>query len=247
VDSAQRQVIELRFEGVEVRDVPEVPFRGNPPRTMLPEPIRDAVPIFLSDLLDWVLRASRDEGPRIIQDAGKDGVLAFKPVLNTLRLLVRATRQVAQERNSRNAMPAGMRTPRVNRAIQVLADQLDDAANLASLVQVEESPAIAFASIVDPGTGLPVRPAMVGLLPTIEVMLTGSNFRGPARAFLAAEDNEDIDPIEAAATINNPSSASAIFPNPARDPANAGTTWMVSIINNDETQSVPIEVLRVPR
>ena len=123
VDAAQRQVIELRFAELVALNVPQVPFRGNPPQTK-PASLQAHSPMFLSDLLDWVLRTSRDEGPRIIQDAGKDGVLAFTPVLETLRILVRATRQIAQGRSARNVMPAGMRTPRVDRALQVLADQL---------------------------------------------------------------------------------------------------------------------------
>ena len=202
--------------------------------------------MFLSDLLDWVLRVSQDEGPRIIQDAGKHGVLAFKPVLNTLRVLVRATAKLAREHGAQNALPAGMRTPRVDRAIKVLAAQLDEAANLASLVRVELPPQIAYASILDL-SGNPVTMATLSGLSQINIVMTGSNFRGPARAILAAQQNEDLPELRANVTINTPSTASAIFNNPNRDPANAGTTWVVSIINNDETQSVPIEVLRVPR
>ena len=203
--------------------------------------------MFLSDLLDWVLRVGRDEGPRIIQDAGKDGVLAFKPVLNTLRVLVRATAQIAREHGGRNAMPAGMRTPRVDRAIKVLAAQLDEAANLASLVRAELAPQIVSASILNPSDHLPVSMAMLRGLSQIEIVMTGSNFRGPARAILNAQQNEDIPDLRVNATINTPSTASAIFDNPAMDPDNAGTIWVVSIVNNDETQSVPIEVLQVPR
>jgi Carboxypeptidase regulatory-like domain len=245
VDAAQRQVIQLRFGGLTV-DVPEVPFKGNPPQTIT-EHLQHQAPMFLSDLLDWVLRVSRDEGPRIIQDAGKDGVLAFKPVLNTLRVLVRATAKIAHEHHGQNAMPAGMRTPRVDRAIKVLAAQLDEAANLASLVRVEVAPQIASASICNPTDHLPVSMAALRVLSQIEIVMTGSNFRGPAKAILTAEQNEDLDPLRANVTINTPSSASAIFNNPNTDSANAGTTWVVSIINNDGTQSVPIEVLRVPR
>jgi hypothetical protein len=244
VDAAQRQVIELRFANLVVQDVPEVPLQGNPPRT-LPESLRgDEAPMFLSDLLDWVLRVSRDEGPRIIQDAGKDGVLAFTPVLNKLRVLIRAAGQIARERNARNAMPAGMRTPRVDRAIKVLADQLDEAANLASLVRVEAAPQIAYVTISpDKVIDMPRahRPQQ------IETMLTGSNFRGPATAILMAEDDEDLPEQRASATVITPSTAKATFNNPGSDPNNAGTTWVVSIVNNDGTQSVPIEVLRVPR
>jgi hypothetical protein len=242
VDAAQRQVIQLRFANLVVQDVPLVPFRGNPPSTAA-EPVDGHAPMFLSDLLDWVLRTSRDEGPRIIQDAGKDGVLAFKPVLNTLRLLVRATLQIARERSGRSALPDGMRTPRVHRALQVLASQLDEAANLASLVQVEEPPTIAYASI-NPSA---VKPGQ--LLSAIQVTLTGSNFRGPARAVLAAEDDEGIANLETHAVINpsNGAIANANFTNTARIPANPGATWMVSIINDDETQSNWVEVLRVGR
>jgi hypothetical protein len=243
VDAAQRQVVELRFEDIREVDLPEVPFRGNPPQTVT-EHLAHQAPMFLSDLLDWVLRASRDEGPRIIQDSGKDGVLAFKPVLNTLRILVRATAKIARERN---AMPAGMRTPRVDRAIKVLAAQLDEAANLASLVRVELAPQIAFASILNPSSKQPVSMATLPGLSQIEVVMTGRNFRGPAKAILMAEQNEDLPDLRAKVTINTPSTASVIFDNPATDPVNAGTTWVVSIINNDETQSDPIEVLRVPR
>jgi hypothetical protein len=246
VDAAQRQVIELRFAGLTVAGVPMVPFRGNPPKTM-PYDLKQQAPMFLSDLLDWVLRASQDEGPRIIQDAGKDGVLAFKPILNSLRTLVRATAQIAREQNAVNAMPAGMRTPRVDRALKVLAAQLDEAANLASLVRVELAPQIASASIFLPGTTTLVSEEDLLKAPRIEIAMTGSNFRGPATAILMAEQNEDLPNLLAKAKINTPSTAHAVFDNPGMDSDNAGTTWVVAIVNNDETQSVPTEVLRVPR
>ncbi len=225
--------------------MPEVPFKGNPPQTVT-EHLGHQAPMFLSDLLDWVLRVSQDEGPRIIQDAGKDGVLAFKPVLDTLRILVRATARIARGHHAHNAMPAGMRTPRVDRAIKVLAAQLDETANLASLVRSEPAPQIAYATILDTADHHPVSMAALSTLNQIEIAMTGSNFRGPAKAILAAQD-ADLDVSRANVTISTPSSACAIFDNPSSDRANAGTTWVVSIINNDETQSDPIEVLRVPR
>ena len=244
VDAAQRQVIELRFAGLAVRNVPEVPLQGNPARTVTHTYGPDEPPMFLSDLLDWVLRACRDEGPKIVQDAGKQGVLAFSPVLDTLRILVRATGQIARERG---AMPAGMQTPRVERAIKVLAAQLDEAANLASLVQTDSAPQIAYASLLDSGSGQPVKLASLKHAPAIEIVLTGSNFRGPARALLSAEDNEDLPGLSAVAAVNTPSTASATFANPGARAENAGTTWQVQLINADGTQSNQIEVLRVPR
>jgi hypothetical protein len=245
VDAAQRQVIELPFARVEVPGVPEVPFRGEPPQTRPPFRLgRDEAPMFLSDLLDWVLRVSRDEGPRIIQDAGKDGVLVFRPILENLRILVRATIQIARSPD----MPPGLHTPRVDRAIKVLADQLDEAANLATLVRVEDPPGISSATLYDPDDlSKRVDSRTLGSMRRIEIVMTGTNFRDHAKAILSAQNNEGIPGKTVDATVNTPSTASAIFDNPARHPANAGTTWVVSIINNDETQSVPIEVLRVPR
>jgi hypothetical protein len=255
VDAAQRQVVELRFAGLVVKDVPAVPLRGNPPKASSVHLRPDEAPMFLSDLLDWVFRASRDEGPRMIQDTGKQGIFAFQPVLNTLRTLVRATGQLARERSD---LPAGMRTPRVGRAIKVLAAQLDEAANLASLVRADLAPQVAFASVNVPGSPLtPVTPVTLPMQPMIEIALSGSNFRPHAKAVLIAEDSEDVPDLFAGTNFNTPSSISATFTNPAYQgqkpppagqlPKYAGTTWLVSVINDDETQSVPIEVLRVPR
>jgi hypothetical protein len=170
-------------------------------------------------------------------------VLAFKPVLNSLRILVRATIQIAREPD----MPAGMRTPRVERAIKVLADQLDEAANLASLVKVELAPQISFALVLAPSDHQRVGPVRLRSISQIEIVMIGSNFRGPAQAILNAVDNEAIPDRIEIATVETPSTASAIFNNPATDPAYAGTTWQVSIINSDEAQSVPIVALQVPR
>ena len=168
-------------------------------------------------------------------------------MLNTLRTLVRATGQVARERND---LPAGMRTPRVGRAIKVLAAQLDEAANFTTLVRADPAPQVAFASINDPSTGLTPKPGSLAALPDIDIVLHGSNFRRHAKAVLIAEDREDVPDLFAALTVNTPSSACATFTNPAYPgqlPNVAGTTWLVSVINDDETQSVPVEVLRVPR
>lgn len=141
VDAAQRQVIELRFAGLTV-EVPELPLRKATTKTMAYTFGPHEPPILLSDLLDWVTRASRDEGPRIVQDAGKDGVQAFEPVLDKLRILIHATRKAV---HGGSTLPAGMRTPRVSRALQVLAAQLDEAANFARLVRREPIPQIATA------------------------------------------------------------------------------------------------------
>ena len=77
------------------------------------------------------------KGPRIIQDAGKDGVFAFAPVLRRLRDLIRATRHAARHERG---LPHGMRTPRVDRALQVLVAQLGEATDLAGQVRRDAPP-----------------------------------------------------------------------------------------------------------
>jgi hypothetical protein len=235
VDAAQRQVIELRFAGLTV-EVPSLPIRGshNTPITYTFE--HHEAPLLLSDLLDWVVRACQDEGPRIVQDAGKDGVFAFEPILDKLRILIHATRKVARHGAT---LPTGMRTPRVDRALQVLAGQLDEAANFARLVRRDAVPQIASAQFT---------PLTFTTLATpLTVTLTGSNFRPRASAVLSAEGREDLANLPASVTVNTPSTAIVSFADPRAFATNAGTTWMVSLINDDGTQSYPIEVLRVPR
>jgi hypothetical protein len=235
VDAAQRQVIELRFADLPV-EVPSLPIRGSHNTPITYTFGHHEAPLLLSDLLDWVVRACQDEGPRIVQDAGKDGVFAFEPVLDKLRILIHATRKVARHGAT---LPTGMRTPRVDRALQVLAGQLDEAANFARLVKRDAVPQIAFASYA-PGT-LPTHAGQ------IIVNLSGSNFRPRASAVLSAEGREDLATLSSPVAFNTPSTVSAYFVDPTTVTAYVGTTWMISLINDDGTQSNQIEVLRVPR
>jgi hypothetical protein len=204
VDAAQRQVIELRLPG---------------------QP-----PLLLSDLLDWVLRASRDEGPRIIQDAGKDGVLAFAPVLDRLRTLIHAAREVAR---TSHRLPSGMRTPRVDRAFQVLASQLAEASRLAGLVRRDQAPRIDTAMVTDTGT--------VGGVKTIMVQLAGSNLRKGASAVLIPENHEELADLPARPlTVQPPGKATATFRDPRSVRGGAGVNWLVSFTNEDGEPSYPI-------
>jgi hypothetical protein len=204
VDAAQRQVIELRLPG---------------------QP-----PVLLSDLLDWVVRASRDEGPRIIQDAGKDGVLAFAPVLAKLRTLVHTARELA--RNS-TKLPSGMKTPRVDRAFQVLVSQLAEAARLAKLVQRDQPPQLDVA--------LASRPYLDSSgVPTITVDMFGSNLRKNASVVLIPENREGLADLPGRfLNLQPPSFAIAAFRDP-RSVGGAGVNWLVSFINEDGETADPI-------
>lgn len=216
VDAAQRQVIELKFPGEKA--------------------------LLLSDLLDWVQRASGEEGPRIIQDAGKDGVFAFAPVLLRLSGLISSTRQAAQQDTS---LPAGMSTPRVDRALQVLVSQLAEAANLAGQVNRDAPPQIEGALVYPPGVSvipgssvsyslntLPGNPA------SIQVGILGGNFRPNASVVLIAQDREDLPELHTRSIkVTPPNYIITTFRNPAMVPGSGGVTWLVAVTNEDGTHS----------
>jgi hypothetical protein len=210
VDAAQRQVIELKFPDQEA--------------------------LLLSDLLDWVERASRDEGPRIIQDAGKDGVFAFAPVLRQLRDLVRATRNAARHGGG---LPDGMRTPRVDRALQVLITQLSEATDLAGTVRRDPPPLIEAALVFEGGTGTRVSLAQLSRsVPSIHVDIFGANFRPNASAVLIAQDREDLPELHTGSiTVTPPNLITTTFRNPTTVRDGAGVTWLVAVTNEDGTQS----------
>jgi hypothetical protein len=225
VDAAQRQVIQLNFSGLHV-ELPELPlWRAKMHRYRFPD---KQAPILLSDLLDWVTRASRDEGPRIVQDAGKDGVLAFAPILDELRRLIYATRKLAHSGGA-VAFPDGLRTPRVRRALEVLAAQLDESASLATLVRRDLAPQITSATWT---------------LATNSCTLTGTNFRRHCTVFLFAANREDMPDIRAYhINFPNPTQVTASFrATPKQHDADGWRDWQVMLTNEDGTTSEPVAI-----
>ncbi|HVO56790.1 MAG TPA: hypothetical protein VMT51_03750 [Dongiaceae bacterium] len=75
--------------------------------------------MFLEDLLNWVYSFSTDEGPRLIQSAGRYGVRdSFLPVAKTLHILVEASK------SANGGTVRGFKTARVRRAVEELSRQL---------------------------------------------------------------------------------------------------------------------------
>jgi hypothetical protein len=109
---AERQVLELHFSD------PDLPA------------------IFLGDLLSWVELFATDEGPRLIRDGGKDGVVeAFSKTVDKLERLVTATAELSAGGGA--GLPASFRTARVRRALDELAGQLDNVSELAEQIRRE--------------------------------------------------------------------------------------------------------------
>ncbi|MGH8906827.1 MAG: MSCRAMM family protein [Egibacteraceae bacterium] len=88
--------------------------------------------IFLAELLDWVDQFATEEGPRLIADAGKDGVNAFTPTIRRLAELVQAASDLQQRPGGE--IPPTFFTARVELALAQLASQLCRAATLARAI-----------------------------------------------------------------------------------------------------------------
>jgi hypothetical protein len=111
--SAERQVLELHFSE------PDLPA------------------IFLGDLLSWVELFATTEGPRLIRDGGKDGVIeAFSKTADKLFRLVEATAELSDDEGA-TGLPASFHTARVHRALGELRDQLENVSDLAEQIRRE--------------------------------------------------------------------------------------------------------------
>jgi hypothetical protein len=130
-----QQTLSLSFDGP-LNSVPPVP--GDDP----PEPLTGTPPMFVSELLGWADVWLTREARELIDSSGKDGVIALFPTANRLRKLVRAA--LVKSRGGLQdpaGLPVGYASPRVQRAIQELATQLDEIASRAGeIVSQEEGP-----------------------------------------------------------------------------------------------------------
>jgi len=130
---AERQTTQLDFAGLTVW-IPDARKKGFEHYTF----DHDTSGLFVAELLDWVYRAASEELPGLLQDAGKDGLESFKASTDRLRKFVHCA--IAPPQNARG-LPPGYYTPRVKRAMQLLADWLDEAYRLAYEVHQPEFPA----------------------------------------------------------------------------------------------------------
>jgi hypothetical protein len=139
--SPMQQTLTLNFpstvQGVTVPGVTGVP--GDDPPAPLPA---NTPPMFVSELLGWADTWLTKEARELIDESGKDGVIAMFPTANRLRKLVRAALVKARGGLQDPAtLPAGYASPRVQRAIQELATQLDEVASRAGeIASQEEAP-----------------------------------------------------------------------------------------------------------
>ncbi|MFC8516874.1 hypothetical protein [Streptomyces sp. NPDC057257] len=218
VDAAQRQTIQLQFKDA-TPNTPETP------------------PILLSDLLDWVVRVSTAEGPRLIQDAGKDGVIAIAPMLKELARLVLLTEGLAAPLNQGGDpnLPEGMRTPRVRRALGELRTQLGDTVRLSSAVQRPETLEIVFVDDV-------VRDDKNG---TRTVTVVGRGFQAGSRAVLTPEGRAELGEVRSTDTVDlsRAGRAGFTFGFLTAGTPSAPITWLITVVNPGGIRSNAVDAL----
>lgn len=83
----------------------------------------------IAELLSWVEQFASEEAPRLIRDAGKDGVIALQPTLQQLHRLV----QVAQNPNA--TLNASFKQQRVQTGLAELEGHLNGALQLTGQIQ----------------------------------------------------------------------------------------------------------------
>jgi hypothetical protein len=79
----------------------------------------------IAELLGWVERFASEEAPRLIEEAGKDGILALQPMLKKLQELVKKAWEESKK-DSDNPQP-GFHTERVRTGWQELLNHIERA------------------------------------------------------------------------------------------------------------------------
>ena len=114
--AAERQTVRIEFsDTVELtggRVVPILPDAGGRAQ---PVP-----PMLVGELMTWIVRFARDEGPSLIRDGGRLGVGAIRPTADRLQRLVLGAQQTSRVPH------IGFTRNRVRRALSELAIQLEN-------------------------------------------------------------------------------------------------------------------------
>ncbi|HEV2846856.1 MAG TPA: hypothetical protein VG477_18515, partial [Thermoanaerobaculia bacterium] len=204
VGPAERQVVLLRFKG-------------------------DESPMTLADLLEWVDTFAATEGPRLIQEAGKDGVIAFRSTLTQLSGLVEEAVEIT--RRSSNNPTRGVHTLRVSTALEGVHVHLKTALELASPLSRTPEP------VVDS-----VNPAMVRALAFVQIQIGGEDFEPGAKVELTLNEDEEKETVTAA-TVHFVSSTT-LFATFKLTNATPGD-WKVVVRNPDGQENTESKLIAI--
>jgi hypothetical protein len=122
-------VMDSVFLGPAEREVIQLPLEGD-----------QRPPVTIAELLRWVDRFASEEGPRMIRESGKDGVIAFRSTVTRLFNLVNAAWEISQQPT--NNPQRGFHTPRTQRTFEELTRHLKETLILTRQLQRLPAPRI---------------------------------------------------------------------------------------------------------
>jgi len=191
---------------------------------------RRQAPLTLAELLGWAERFAAEEAPELITQAGKDGVIAFRPTLE--RLVVLFAEAVAISRNPSANPTAGVHTQRVANFLDAIRIQLKSAEQLARPLSREPQPKV---DAVDPSS-VPAGSGR-GVL-----NIEGENFLPKSLVWLdlSGEKEQRVEPWRIA--FVSPYLLRATFDLSALE---ADSEWTVVVTNPDGARSFHERALKV--
>jgi hypothetical protein len=139
--------------------------------------------VFVGELLNWVQRFATEEGPRLLREGGKDGVInAFRPTLDRLIRLVTGMLEVSASKSLNPT--AGFHTPRVRRSLEELKVNLETTRDNAKLITRLPAPVIKLVEHA---------PVTAGdeKLKRFHLLVSGNNFQSGAELTITLPQKED--------------------------------------------------------
>jgi hypothetical protein len=191
--------------------------------TLLHFPDPGQPPLTLSELLEWAERFASEEAPQLMREAGKDGVIAFRPTLQRLAGLFDDAVAISR-RESRNPSP-GVHTVRVTNALESVRMQLLNAEHLTRPLSRTPRPDIEA-----------VAPSHVAVTDGEPVILRveGESFQPKSRVRLDLSHGQVLHVEARRVHFGSSSLLWATFDSEELDP---GTVWTVVVLNPDGTHT----------
>jgi hypothetical protein len=226
IGPAERQTIRLPFglDPARQRRVRSVRANGSSPESALT----------IEELFGWIEYFAVEEGPRVIREAGKDGVVALVPTLERLRTLMQAAVDISSRNfgklsrslngSAQMLPPEGFFSERVRRALRELTGHLNHAFDLANKLRRDPLPTL-----------VAIRPDYGIRGNTERVTVDGTGFASGAVVSLIREGHEPIHAEADTVTVVSPSSINATFDLTDAAPGE----WIVAVTNADLSSTLP--------
>ena len=181
----------------------------------------------IDELLSWVESFASLEAKQIIRDAGKDGVVALQPTLETLQRLV--AEALAQAGGASSNPQRGFHTERVEAALDELHGHIDEAVDLAKQLRRNAlRVSSVFPATIRQGESVP------------QLVVNGNGFELGARLDLVNQNAVSV-PIPASAVVVV--SGERLFADIGGGRDLPAGIWSVQVVNPDGDASDPNGVL----